>query len=103
MSTTSHDTTQMRDWSTTMDNNANDYDSLINRLYALIDSFVGSEQFKGGLSTDFGEKVLSQRSTFMRYSDTFRECSELISRRATSIDSDEEELRARIGRQNPLD
>ena len=73
MSITSHDTTQMRDWSTTMDNNASDYDSLINRLYALIDEFVGSEKFKGGLSADFGEKVLSQRSTFMRYSDTFRE------------------------------
>lgn len=103
MSIVSHDTEQMRNWSGTMENNANDYDSLINRLYTLIDGFVGSEQFRGGLSGDFLEKVLSKRTTFMQYSDTFRECSELITQTAGRIDSDEEALRARIGRANPLD
>ncbi len=103
MSIVSHDTTGMRDWSGAMENNASDYDSLINRLYTIIDGFVGSEQFKGGLSGDFLDKVLSKRSAFMQYSETFRECAELLTKTAGRIDSDEESLRARISRGNPLD
>lgn len=97
----SHDTDQMRNWSNTMDTNASDYDALISRLYALIDQFIGSE-FKGGLSTDFINKVVSQRPTFMKYSETFKECAELITARAQKIDSDEEHLRSMINRANPL-
>ncbi len=103
MSIVSHDTEQMRNWSGNMENQANDYDSLINRLYAIIDGFVGSPQFKGGLSSDFLDKVLSKKSAFMQYSETFRDCSELINSTAGRIDSDEEALKARIARANPLD
>lgn len=97
----SHDTDQMRNWSNTMDTNASDYDDLISKLYILIDQFVGSE-FKGGLSTDFVSKVIEQRPTFMKYSETFKECSELINSRAQKIDSDEEQLRSMINKANPL-
>lgn len=103
MSIVSHDTDQMRNWSDNIENQANDYDSLINRLYAIIDGFVGSPQFRGGLSNDFLEKVLSKKSAFMQYSETFRECSELIATTAGKIDSDEDALMARIARANPLD
>ena len=39
----SHDTELMRSWSNTMGDKTNEYDSLVNRLYSLIDKFVGSE------------------------------------------------------------
>ena len=102
MSIVSHDTDLMRDWSNTMDTNASDYDSLINRLYSLVDQFVGSEEFRGGLSTDFMDKVMSQKPAFIRYSDTFKECAELISSTAGRIDSDEAELKSAINSANPL-
>ena len=98
----SHDTELMRNWSNTMGENTNQYDSLVNRLYGLIDQFVGSEEFRGGLSTDFMDKVMSQKPAFIRYSDTFKECAELINSTATRIDSDEAELKSAINSANPL-
>ena len=85
-----------------MENEFNEYDSLVNRLYSLIDQFVGSEEFRGGLSTDFMDKVMSQKPAFIRYSDTFKECAELISSTAGRIDSDEAELKSAINSANPL-
>ena len=98
-----HDTREMRNWAGTMNTNADDYDSLVNRLYALIDGFVGSEQFRGGLSADFLQKVASQKSTFLRYSETFRDFADLINSRAGINDSKQQDLEARINRANPLD
>ena len=43
----SHDTNAMRTWSNNVDQNSGDYDDLISKLYALVDQFVGSPQFKG--------------------------------------------------------
>lgn len=102
MAIVSHNTELMRDWSTTMDDNSSNYDDLVARLYGLVDQFVGSEEFKGGLSTDFEDKVISQRPAFERYSTTFNECSELIRKTATNIDSDEAELKSAINSANPL-
>ncbi len=102
MAIVSHNTELMRDWSTTMDENNNNYDDLVARLYNLVNQFVGSEEFKGGLSTDFEEKVVSQRPAFERYSATFAECSELIRKTASDIDTDEGELKSAINRANPL-
>lgn len=102
MAIVSHDTDMMRDWSTNVEERANDYDTLVNRLYTLVDQFVGSADFKGGLSTDFENTVVSQKPEFMRYSETFRECVDLIKQTATSIDSDEAELQSSINSANPL-
>ena len=102
MVTVSHNTELMRSWSTTMTDKSNNYDDLVARLYSLVDQFVGSEDFKGGLSTDFEDKVISQRPAFERYSATFNECSDLINKTATNIDSDEAELKGAINRANPL-
>ena len=102
MAIVSHNTELMRDWSTTMDDNSSNYDDLVARLYGLVDQFVGSEEFKGGLSTDFEDKVISQKPAFERYSTTFNECSELIRKTATNIDSDEAELKSAINSANPL-
>ncbi len=102
MAIVSHNTELMRNWSTTMDENNSNYDDLVARLYNLVNQFVGSEEFKGGLSTDFEEKVISQRPAFERYSATFAECSELIRKTASDIDTDEGELKGAINRANPL-
>ena len=98
----SHDTAGMRKWSGSMENLADDYDSLVARLYALVDGFVGSPQFKGGLSADFADNVLSKKQAFLEYSETFKECSEYLKSRAGRIDSDEAELKSRIASSNPL-
>lgn len=103
MTIISHNTEAMRDWSTVMDDRAGNYDELVARLYLLVDQFVGSEDFKGGLSADFEDKVVSQKPVFERYSATFTECSEIIRSRATNIDADEAELKSAINSANPID
>lgn len=102
MAIVSHDTDLMRDWSSNIDERANDYDSLVTRLYTLVDQFVGSPEFKGGLSTDFENAVISQKPEFLKYSETFRECVELINTTASNIDSDESSLQSGINKANPL-
>ncbi len=102
MTIVSHDTNLMRDWSSNVEERANDYDTLVNRLYTLVDQFVGSSDFKGGLSADFENAVVSQKPQFMKYSETFRECVELINQTATNIDNDEAELQSNINSANPL-
>lgn len=99
----SHNTELMRDWASRMGDKTNIYDEYVSNLYNLVEQFVGSEDFKGGLSTDFEETVLNQRPAFERYSSTFTECIELIKNTATNIDSDEAELRTAIQQNNPLD
>ena len=103
MKTVSHNTEAMRDWSTTMDDKAGSYDEKITRLYQLINQFVGSDDFKGGLSTDFEDKVISQKPLFEKYSATFAECAEIIRSRSENIDADEAELKNAMNRANPLD
>lgn len=98
----SHDTNAMREWSNTMDEHSNNYDDLIRRFYALVDQFVGTADFKGKLSEDFYNNVYNQRSKFEQYSETFKECAELIKSRAGNIDSDEALLQSMINRANPL-
>ena len=56
----SHDTNAMRTWSNNVDQNSGDYDDLISKLYALVDQFVGSPQFKGGLSEEFFNVVINK-------------------------------------------
>lgn len=103
MSVVSHNTDGMRDWSAVMDTNAGDYDSLINRLYNLVEGFAGSEQFRGGLSSDLINRMTELKPQFLKYSSTFRDCTDLIRSRAKAIDADESNLKGRIDRANPLD
>ena len=103
MSIVSHNTDGMRDWSAVMDTNAGDYDSLINRLYNLVEGFAGSEQFRGGLSADLINRMTELKPQFLKYSSTFRDCTDLIRSRATGIDSDEAALKGKINKLNPLD
>ncbi len=103
MSIVSHNTDQMREWSSTVDTKTGDYDSLIDRLYNLVEGFAGSANFKGGLSTDLLSNMTELRPQFLKYSTTFRDCTDLIRSRATGIDSDESALKSRIDRSNPLD
>ena len=102
MSTVSHNTDSMRNWSKNMEGNADNYDMLINRLYSLIDDFVGSKNFSGGLSSDFKTNVQDKKQKFLMYSTTFRESSELVNKRAVKIDSDEAQLKSYFQRNNPL-
>jgi hypothetical protein len=103
MSIVSHNTDGMRDWASVMDTNAGDYDSLINRLYNLVEGFAGSEQFRGGLSTDLIDRMADLKPQFLKYSSTFRDCTDLIKSRAKAIDADESNLKGRIEKANPLD
>ncbi len=98
----SHNTEGMRNWSEKLIENSNYYDELVNSMYTLVNQFVGSEMFKGGLSTDFEDAVLNAKPEFDRYSSTFNECAEYIKSKATQIDSDEEELKAGINAANPM-
>lgn len=90
-----HNTEVMRQWSGNIINSAKEYDDLINSLYNLVDSLVGSE-FTGGLSTDFEESVLRQKDNFRRLSETLQECADLISNTSNKIDDDEAYLRSQI-------
>jgi len=100
--TVSHNTGAMRNWSSNMTSNAEEYDALINRLYSLIEEFTGSSDFSGGLSTDFYNAVVEKKSAFMSYSATFRECADLINKRASKIDSNEADLKNKFNNANPL-
>ena len=98
----SHNTGAMRNWSSNMTSNAEEYDALISRLYSLIEEFTSSSDFSGGLSTDFYNAVVEKKSAFMSYSATFRECADLINKRAARIDSNETELKSKFNNANPL-
>lgn len=102
MGNISHNTELMNDWSARVNDSSNNYDELISRLYGLVDQFVGSPEFSGGLSADFEEKVISLRPVFERYSETFRECTDFINERVAVIESDEAELKSAINSANPL-
>jgi uncharacterized protein YukE len=99
----SHDTNAMREWSQNIETKSNDYDDLVNKFYAIVDQFVGSPQFKGGLSEEFFNVVMNQRNTFMQYSDTFRECAKYMNTKSSDIDSDEAQMKSMFNRANPLD
>lgn len=98
----SHDTDQMRTWSSTMDGNSGDYGSLIRSLYNLVEDFAGSSQFKGGLSSDFLNTFQAQKGQYLKYETTFNDASELIKNRAANIDNDEAYLHSRINNGNPM-
>ncbi len=98
----SHSTDLMRSWSTDINEKSNSYDELVDSLYKTIDQFVGSEDFKGGITEDFENSVLSRRPDFQKYSTTFRECTEYMDKAAQTIDDDEAELKASFEQNNPL-
>ena len=100
--TVSHNTDSMRSWSKNMESNAGEYDMLINSLYTLIDQFVGSKEFSGGLASDLLTNLESYKGKFRSYSETFRSAAELISSRAKKIDDDDAMLKNRINSANPL-
>ena len=99
----SRDTDSMRNWSNTMNANAENYDSLVHELYSLIDQFVGSSDFNGGLSKDFLDKMSSLRPEFQKYSTTFEECSKMIKDTSIRMDNTDAELASRIASTNPFD
>lgn len=99
----SHDTNAMRTWSNNVEQSSGNYDDLVTRFYNLVDQFVGSPEFKGGLSEEFYNTVINQRQAFMNYSQTFRDCAEYMKTKAGNIDSDEAQMKAMFNRANPLD
>lgn len=102
MATISHNVELMQEWTSCMGENASNYDELVSRLYNLVNQFVGSEDFKGGLSTDFEENLNRLRPEFQRYSETFRESIDFVNERANSISDAESELTNRINNGNLL-
>lgn len=98
----SHDTDQMRTWSTNMNSNAADYRNLIDELYGLIDEFAGSSMFKGGLSTDLATNTEGQKANFIKFETTFNDAADILKNRAQNIDSDEAYLQSRIQNNNPM-
>ena len=94
--TVSNNTGAMNDWSSNITTQADDYDLLVKKLYALVDSFANSENFRGSLSKEFENVVLNQRPMFDSYSSTFRECAEYIKSTANKIDSENDALAAQM-------
>ena len=94
--TVSNNTGAMSNWSSNINAQADDYDALVKKLYALVDSFANSENFRGSLSKEFENVVLNQRPMFDSYSTTFRECAEYIKSTANRIDSENDGLTARM-------
>ena len=92
----SNNTGAMNDWSSNINTQADDYDTLVKKLYVLVDSFANSENFRGSLSKDFENVVLNQRPMFDSYSSTFRECAKYIKSAAYRIDSENDGLAAQI-------
>ncbi len=99
MAIVSHNTEAMKSWSGIITNSAAEYDELINSLYNLVDNLVAAD-FTGGLSQDFENSVLEKRDEFHKLSELLGECSELISKTSSSIESDEAELKSRIQSHN---
>ena len=97
-----HNTSMMNDWSNEMNSNDSEYLRLVNGLYGLVEEFAGSSSFKGGLATEFINNLDGLKSEFLKYSDVFNECSELIKSRALKIDNDEAEDKSNIRNSNPL-
>ena len=102
MGIVSHNTDEMREWSTNIKEHDNDFNDLINKLYSLIENFAGSEDFRGALSEDLLDHALEQKEEFLRFSDTFQECYKMVNDIASNIDEDEIYLRNKINNQNPL-
>lgn len=98
----SHNTEAMRDWASVVNENTNLYSQKIEALYSLINQFVGSPDFKGGLSTDFENQVIDLRPKFEEYAQVIEECVDIIKERATIIDDVESELDSSIRGENPL-
>ena len=99
MGVVTHNTDAMRTWSGDITNAANDYRDYINSLYNLVDTLVSAD-FTGGLSKDFENAVLDKRDDFNRLGEVLDECSDLIDKTSTTIDNDEEELKASIESHN---
>lgn len=98
----SHDTSLMQNWSNTMQSNNSDYESLVRELYSLVEEFANSNDFKGGLSTNFLDTFLGRKQAFLDFAQDFNECSEYIKARARDIESDESYLKSKIESNNPL-
>ena len=91
----SYNTEQMREWSNKITNNNDSYFDNITKLFQEIESFVGSG-FTGGLADEFLESFQDKKKYFIDNKDIIDECTELITKRANKIDSDEEELMNQI-------
>ena len=90
----------MRNWSSNIEGNADDYDRLVNNLYSLVESFANSRDFKGTLSDTFYNSFIAMKPEFLKYSATFRDCAELIRRNAANIDNNRSYLNNKINSQN---
>lgn len=87
-----HNTQEMRDWSSDVENCADEYKDSIESLYNLIDGFVASD-FTGGLSGQFQSSVLEQRDRFNSLAEVLQEISDCIKQTSSVIDDDEAELK----------
>ena len=97
-----HNTEKMRTWSNDMNNNSNEYGTLIRNLYNLVEEFANSNEFKGGLSDEFLQSFLAMKQEYLSYENIFNECTELINAKAHSIDADDSYLQNRVRSGNPL-
>ena len=95
MSHVSNNTDKINAWAGDVNTTADDYDTLVSRLYALVDMFANSEDFKGTVSKEIENNVLNQRKMFDSYSGTFREASGYMKKVGMKIANDTEELIAR--------
>lgn len=102
MAIVGHNTEKMREWSTQMDSNSNDYGSLIRELYNLVDEFTNSNLFKGGLSDEFLQNFMALRQEYLKFENVFNECTEFIRTKASNIDSDDLYLQNLVKKGNPL-
>ena len=101
MSTIGYDTSAMREWSGNIENCAEEYNTLIKKLYTTVDQFVSCD-FSGGIAKELENSILSQRVNFYKLSNVLNEVAGLISTRATNIDNDTQDMKKMIDQNSIL-
>jgi len=98
----SHSTEAMNNWAKTRESDAEDFDTMVNELYSLIDQFVGTDEFRGGLAEDLRNNLDSYKSEFRKYSTTFREASDVMKKNANKIETNDAMHKRNINAANPM-
>ena len=97
----SYNTEQMREWANKLSGNNDTYYDNITKLFQEVEGFVGSG-FTGGLADEFLASFQDKKKYFIENKTVIDECTDLITKRANKIDSDEEELMNQIKNDNYL-
>lgn len=91
-----HDTELMQTWIENLDQKDQYYNDLMNELFNSVDTLVGTPDFAGGIPENFGEKVLSKRSRFDLYSQTFEDLCKFMKQSKDQIEDDTSRLAGQI-------